>query len=109
MTLTVNEGWHRPCPLPFPAGEPQSSIHFQLLKVDRYPHHSYEKSNCCCIQYGDIPLEVEIKKRVINMIMHNKTSPSELSEVNVILGETFASAVHQFCKDFNVGIDSMIS
>jgi 1,6-anhydro-N-acetylmuramate kinase len=48
------------------------------------------------LQYGEIPL-----------ILHNQTSPSELSEVNVILGETFASAVHQFCKDYNVDIDSI--
>ena len=58
-------------------------------------------------QYGEIPLDQTVKKRVMNMILHNKTSPSELSEINVILGGTFAAAVHQFCKDYDVNITSI--
>lgn len=36
------------------------------------------------------------------MILHNRTTPEELSEVNVLLGETFASAAEEFCRESGV-------
>lgn len=41
------------------------------------------------------------------MILHNKTTPEELSEVNVLLGETFASAAKKFCSQNDIEIQSL--
>ncbi|KAH9896252.1 UPF0075-domain-containing protein [Xylariomycetidae sp. FL2044] len=73
----------------FRQSSPDEPMHFELLK------------------YDEIPLEQTIKKRVMNMILHNKTTPEELSEVNVLLGETFADAVKAFSQRHGIALDSI--
>lgn len=43
----------------------------------------------------------------MNMILKNSTSPEELSEVNVELGETFAEAVHAFSKKHDIPLSEI--
>lgn len=69
--------------------DPNSPMHFELLA------------------YNEVPLEQTIKKRVMNMIYHNQTTPEELSEVNVQLAETFANAVHEFSKKNNIALSDI--
>lgn len=73
----------------FRQDSPDSVMHFELLK------------------YDEVPLEPTIKKRVMNMIYHNSTTPEELSEVNVLLGETFASAAQSFSEKHNIPMSSI--
>ncbi|KAL7791522.1 UPF0075 domain-containing protein [Trichoderma ceciliae] len=54
------------------------------------------------LKYGETPLNPEIKKRVMKMILHNSTSPEEIAEINVILGETFAKAALEFIDSNNI-------
>ena len=73
----------------FRQDSPSAPMHFELLA------------------YNEVPLEPKIKKRVMNMIYHNKTTPEELSEVNVLLGETFAAAVKEFSQKQGVPIEKI--
>ena len=59
------------------------------------------------LKHDEVPLEQTIKKRVMRMIYHNSTTPEELSEVNVLLGETFANAALDFSKRHNVSLSSI--
>ncbi|KAI1290662.1 UPF0075-domain-containing protein [Xylaria venustula] len=71
----------------FQQASPDDPMHFELLK------------------YDEVPLEQTIKKRIMNMILHNETTPEELSEVNVILGEVFSAAAKAFCTKNHVAMD----
>lgn len=73
----------------FRQASPNGPMHFELL------------------QYDEIPLEPKIKKRVMDMIFHNTTTPEELSEVNVVLGETFADAAKAFSKKHGVSLSTI--
>ena len=59
------------------------------------------------LAYGETPLNPKIKARVMRMILHNTTSPEEVAEVNVILGETFAAAAEEFLTRNNIDKSSV--
>ncbi|KAF8483175.1 levoglucosan kinase [Gautieria morchelliformis] len=74
----------------FQQDSPTAPMQFELLKVRLMR-----------------PLPQPIKRRVMKLILNNSTSPEEMSEVNVQLGETFAQAVEIFTKDNNIDMSSI--
>ncbi|KAH7362085.1 Anhydro-N-acetylmuramic acid kinase [Plectosphaerella cucumerina] len=73
----------------FRQDSPDGPMHFELLK------------------YDEVPLEHTIKKRVMRMILDNATTPEELSEVNVLLGETFSDAAMRFSEKHKIPLSSI--
>lgn len=60
------------------------------------------------VAYGEVPLPQFVKKPILRMILENKTTPEELSQINVQLGEVFADSVKRFCKDAGVSLENDI-
>ncbi|KAI0195488.1 hypothetical protein F4808DRAFT_464188 [Astrocystis sublimbata] len=59
------------------------------------------------LKYDEVNLEKKLKNKVLRMILHNKTTLEELSEVNVELGVVFADAAKAFCEKHDVAMDSI--
>lgn len=59
------------------------------------------------LKYGEIPMDLALKKRVLNIICHDRTSASELSEINILLGEIFATAAKNFCEEQGIDIKTV--
>ncbi|EFW99312.1 upf0075 domain containing protein [Grosmannia clavigera kw1407] len=68
---------------------PHSPMHFSLLKHD------------------EVAMDGELKKRVLGIIKHDRTSASELSELNVRLGEAFAAAAATFCREQGIKLEAL--
>ncbi len=59
------------------------------------------------IKYDDVELPQTIKKPVFRIIRDNKTTPEELSQINVQLGEVFADSVHEFNRRHGFTMDDI--
>jgi 1,6-anhydro-N-acetylmuramate kinase len=60
------------------------------------------------LKYDDIPLPQAIKKPVFRVIRENKTTPEELCQINVKLGEVFADAAEEFCRCHGIDLQKDI-
>lgn len=54
------------------------------------------------LAYDEVPLELKVDERVMNIIMHCTTALQELSEDNVLLGEAFAVADTEVIQKHNI-------
>lgn len=56
------------------------------------------------VQAGEIAFDGDLKKRVMRLIKENKTSPEEISMVNIQLGEFTADAIIQFSEKYGFSL-----
>ncbi|PKS05625.1 hypothetical protein jhhlp_008144 [Lomentospora prolificans] len=56
------------------------------------------------LKHGEVPMDLNLKKRVLAIIYHDKTSASELPEVSILLGGIFTNAAIKFCEEHSVDI-----
>ncbi|KAL9485316.1 hypothetical protein ACSS6W_004105 [Trichoderma asperelloides] len=54
------------------------------------------------LKYGEALLDPEIKKRLMDMALHDFSLPEQVTEINVILGEAFAKAALEFIATNNI-------
>lgn len=57
---------------------------------------------------GEIRFDGHLKKRVMRLIKENKTSPEEISMVNIQLGEFAANAVIQFAQEQGFSLENEV-
>ena len=60
--------------------------------------HPDEALNMKLLHYDEYAMPAKLKKRVLRLIKDNRTSPEEISIVNIQLGEVIADAIEHFAK-----------
>ncbi|PMD32502.1 UPF0075-domain-containing protein [Hyaloscypha variabilis F] len=60
------------------------------------------------LRAGEVAFDGALKKRVMHLIRTNKTSPEEISMVNIQLGEFAANAIQQFARDHNFNLQEEV-
>lgn len=59
--------------------------------------------NCKLLAYTEYPMPKKVKSRVMRVIKEKRTTPEEISIINIQLGQVIADAVHYFAD--RKGID----
>lgn len=63
--------------------------------------------SCKLLAYTEYPMPKSVKTRVMRVIKENRTTPEEISIINIQLGQVIADAVHYFSEQqgFNIKED----
>lgn len=60
------------------------------------------------LKYDEVEIPGWLKKQVLHVIKENKSSPEEIAQVNVHLGNLFAIATEEFCKKHDISLENDI-
>lgn len=65
------------------------------------------EENLIPMQYDEMPVPSWMKKPVLSMLRETRTTPSQMSQLNVSLGKMLGEAAKRFCEKHDVLIDDI--
>jgi 1,6-anhydro-N-acetylmuramate kinase len=87
------------------SGTSMDSVDLALCQFTQ--EHPQDSLRMRLVEYDEVEIPAWLKKRVLYLIKENKSSPEELSQINVHLGNLFAEASLEFCKKHNISMDDI--
>jgi len=85
------------------SGTSADGIDAALVRIEGAPPHLMTELQ----GHYAVPFSGQLRKRILRLANADETTTAEISELNFLLGETFANAVIRACKHWRVGLDTV--
>lgn len=86
---------------------PTEPLHMDIITVSLPGHPPRFEDNLTSMQYDEMPVPSWIKTPVLAMLRETRTTPSQMSQLNVNLGIMLGEAAKRFCEKHDILMDSI--